>query len=387
MTTTPVAFAAALLASFAAPSVRAADDVPPEAVVATLPFLAAEEPNRIVVDLARDGSTPFRLMLDTGASHSALTPLAARAAGVTVRALKQTPYRRKTRVGRDLQFHVDTSSSDTGSRTGWEWGLLGANFLEAYVVELDFTMRTVRLLDPKRFAVPEAPPEGEQATIPFRGSNRPVIEIAIGDRRVPLTIDTGAPDGVILSGRAARRAGIDVDALAPFGTADTVMGPMELRFHEAPELTIGGMRFEHVPIVVAPKGWYGMVGESDDSIVGYDLLSRFLVRIDYPRRRVWLRRESERTTYQGVDYALTREAGAFLWTGKDGFGVLAVLPGTPAAQIGLRPGDVVPRRAQAKTPEAVLLAIRDGRPVTVARDEDGVLADVELRPAEAAAAH
>jgi hypothetical protein len=47
------------------------------------------------------------LLLDTGASFSVFTPLAARAAGVSVRRDKSSPYRRATRLGRDLQFYVD----------------------------------------------------------------------------------------------------------------------------------------------------------------------------------------------------------------------------------------------------------------------------------------
>ena len=41
---------------------------------------------------------------------------------------------------------------------------------------------------------------------------------------------------------------------------------------------------------VAPQGFYNQ-GFPGDSLIGYDLLAQFLVRIDYPRRRLWLRRE------------------------------------------------------------------------------------------------
>lgn len=61
-------------------------------------------------------------MLDTGATFSVFTPLFVRSLGVTVRRTKSTPYRRATKLGRDLQFFVDTESSDTGSRTNWEYG-------------------------------------------------------------------------------------------------------------------------------------------------------------------------------------------------------------------------------------------------------------------------
>ncbi len=172
-----IAFSLASLAS-------AGSEVPPDAVVAELPFLAVEEANRIYVDLAPEGSDPFRLMLGTGASFSRLTPLAARAAGVSVRATKDTPYRRATRLGRDVQFHIDTSSSDTGSKTGWEYGFLGVNFLENYVVELDFTKRTVRFLDPDRYAIPEKAESVDEVVLPMKLSSRqPILEVRIDGHR------------------------------------------------------------------------------------------------------------------------------------------------------------------------------------------------------------
>lgn len=369
-----------------APAAIAAGDVPEEAVVATLPFLEVAEPNRIYVDLAPDGSAPLQLMLDTGASDSVFTPLAARRAGVSVRRTKSSAYRRETLTGRDLQFWVDTSSSDTGSRTGWEYGLLGGGFLSQYVVELGFTARNVRLLDPKQFSVPASAPGPEHHVGVIGTSTRPVLDVEIDGHPLRVLVDTGWPNPVVLSGKAARAAGIDVDALPEFGTALTTRGPMPLRFFEASELKIGPFVFRNVPVQVAPKGWYGMAGETDDSVIGYDLLSCFLVRIDYPRKRIWLRRDSDTVTYLGVDYALTRQVGAFLapWPGL--YRVDAVFPDTPAARLGLRTGDLVEKRAGAKTPEGVLRSIGADEPIEVMRDADGKRERVRLEPARPAAA-
>jgi predicted aspartyl protease len=70
------------------------------------------------------------MFLDTGASKSVLTPRVARQLGVSVRRTKNTPYRRATRLGRDLSFYIDTRRTDTASRTGWEYGFLGGEFLD-----------------------------------------------------------------------------------------------------------------------------------------------------------------------------------------------------------------------------------------------------------------
>ena len=382
------ALAAVLLALAAAPA--RADDVPPEAVVAAIPFGKSPERNRIVLDLAPDGAKPFPMMLDTGASFSVLTPLAARALGVSIRRLKRDPYRRKTRLGRDLEFYVDTRSSDTGSKTGWEYGLLGGNLLVDYVVEIDFTMRTVRFLDPRRFAVPETVAGPEEAIVPIAViGTRPALEVAIEGRPLSLLLDTGADLGLILSGAAARKLGVDPEALPDIGAAGTVFGPMQLRFHEVRTLAIGGLELGPVPAFVAPRGWYNQVGPND-SVLGYDVLSCFLVRIDYPRKRLWLRRESSDVPLHGVDYGAMSAVGAVVTEDPLGeIGVAVVRPGGIAARRGLRRGDQIlrdgPGGRRLSLPE-VLDALREDTRVRVVRDENGAPVEHLLEPAGVAPA-
>jgi predicted aspartyl protease len=362
------------------PAARAAPDVAEDAVVAAIPFADVDAPNRIYVDLSPEGSPPLPWLLDTGATGSVMTPLAARRLGVSVRAIKDTPYRRETRIGRDVQFWVDTISSDTGSKTGWEYALLGGNFLREYVVELDFTARRVRFLDPKRYGLREVGAASEQEVLVLRDSPRPIAEIAIDGKPLSVMFDTGSPWPLILSGAAAKKVGIDIDSLEPFLEGGTTVGPMALRLLPSAEVSFGALRFANVPILVAPKGWYGILGESNDSAVGYDLISRFLVRIDYRGRRMLLRRESDQVVMMGVDYGLVRETGAFLAPYRGGVVVAYVLPGSPAERLGLRAGDRVDRDSKHRSPEHVLRKIKEGGSVLVVRDDDGILADVLLEP-------
>lgn len=376
--------AIALVVAFASFTTGAGADseVPAGAVLAELPFLAIDEPNRVYLDLGREGGEPFRVMLATGASFSEFTPLAARAAGIPVRSLKSTTYRHATRLGRDVQFYVDTESSDTGSKTGWEYGQLGANFLEEYVVEIDFAERRVRFLDPKQYAVPEAPLDATEAIVPIElTSGRPVLEIRVDGRPIEVMIDTGCSLSAVLSGSAAKAVGIDTAALADFGELHTAVGRTSARFYEAREVEIGGTRFASVPVVVAPNGWFNQ-GTTTNSALCYDLISRFRVRIDYPRKRISLKQQSEQVTYQGVDYASTRETGAFLWAVKPGYYVSRVIPDTAASRLGIQAGDTLLREsagdAQRRTLEEILAAIRDGKPVRVARQMNDVWIDIDL---------
>ena len=362
----------------------AAEDVPPEAVVGRVAFLDVDEPNRVVLDFAPEGAEPLRLWLDTGATHAVMTPLAARAAGVSVRALKDTPYRRKTRLGPDLQFYVDTLSSDTGSRTGWEYGLVGGDFLKQFVVEIDFTARAVRFLDPRRYSLVEAAPKEGEAVLALRDSPRPILNIEIAGHELPVMADTGMPWPLQLSGKAAKAIGVDVDALPAWGEIHSTRGTVQTRLYVAPDVSIGGFHFANVPVIVAPNGLYNIGGETSDSILGYDLLAQFLVRIDYQNRRMFLRRTGDRVCFWGVDYALEHETGAFLEPWPHGSRVLVVMPDSPAARRGLRAGDFVTRDDPADTPESMLRAIASGKRLNLKRTVDGVTTDVALEEDAAA---
>jgi predicted aspartyl protease len=272
-------------------------------LLAELPFLDHPEPRRIVVDLAPEGAArPLRFMLDTGASHAIATPLAARELGIQVRRHKRDPYRRKTRLGRDVQIYVDVSSSDTGSRTGHEYALLGGDFLADYVLDLDFAARRMRLLDPERYEVPaQATGPGEWVSGLSLNMNRPVVELGLNGVPTRLLIDTGAPVPMVLSGEVAKKASVP-----PSGAGSieflTVLGPTPSEIRMVDELRVGPFAFTGVATMVNPRGWYNM-GAQGDSVVGYELLAMFRVRIDYPRRRLWLElRPDARWTFMGHEY-------------------------------------------------------------------------------------
>jgi predicted aspartyl protease len=357
-----------------------AQDVPSEAVLADLPFLDFPEPNRVIVDLAPEGSAkPLRLMLDTGASHSVLTPLAARELGVQVRRTKQDPYRRPTRLGRDLLFYVDAQVTDTGSKTGWEYGLLGGNFLADYVVEIDFPARRVRLLDPKRYAVPAATSAPGEAVVPLRVvGQRPGVELSLNSRKFVVMLDTGAPWTAVISGELARRAEISSERIAGF-EAGTAYGPMQVELADVAQLAIGPFEFSNLPLLVAPKGWYN-AGFAGDSVVGYDVLSQFVLRLDYANQRMWMRRDpAAKLTLFGADLAVFRESGLLLIPKQDRFFAYLVRPDSAGARRGLRSGDWIEGMVSA---EAIAKTLREGEELTVIRISDGVGVDSVLEAVE-----
>lgn len=279
-------------------------DPPENAVLAVLPFLDFHEDNRIYIDLAPENSSRrMKMILDTGATFSVVTPRAAREMGVRVRRTKNDPYRRKTSLGRDLLFYIDTKSSDQGSKTGWEYALIGGNFLKDYVLELDFENRRVRLLDPDEYEVPETVSAPDAAVIPLEiVSNRPTLFMEVNGHRSKFLFDTGAPLGTSISGAIASRSRVESKAYPGYRAAG-VWGEVAAELGVADGVQVGPFRFGPVPIQVHPNGFFNF-GVADQGIVGYDVMARFLVRIDYPRERLLLvRRPDWKVTWYAREWS------------------------------------------------------------------------------------
>jgi len=275
------------LLALAAAGAAAGQEPPPEAVLADLPFLEAA-PNQIKVDLAPEGSRALPLLLDTGALQSFATAGGARDIGIMLRRNKQGAYRRETRLGRALDLHVDTRRGDTGQARGGDYALAGAPFLARYVLEIDFPRQRVRFLDPGRYQVPESDPGA--VVLPLRpGTPQPIVEIEVGSVRLPAVLATGAPGTLILPGgwAAEPAAGVAIDA-EQTAKLELPPGTAPMQAARAARIRFAGFEERDVPLLVAPQGAWGQ-GPRSEALLGVDFLKRFVLRIDYPRRRLWIR--------------------------------------------------------------------------------------------------
>ena len=187
-------------------------------VLAELPFLdplvheGPLYPGHIRIDLSPRPRRPFPMLLDTGTAETLMTPLYARALGISLRSRAGSDsYRRSTILGRDLQLRVDVRAAGTGSRSGFEYGLLGTNFLRAYVIEVDYQKQRVRFLDPELWSVSEQTARPGEWILPMGFSEgRPTLEIDLGSGSAHFLMDTGAGDELTISSETAQRLGIEM---------------------------------------------------------------------------------------------------------------------------------------------------------------------------------
>jgi hypothetical protein len=95
--------------------------------------------------------------------------------------------------------------------------------------------------------------------------------------------------------------------------------------------------------------------------------------IDYPHKRIWLRREDEEPlAWLGQPWVAVRRVGVLAWVGDQGIRIEGVLPDSPAEKLGMRAGREIEFHGDtphAKALEETLAAIERGDRVTVVREE------------------
>jgi hypothetical protein len=170
-----------------------------------------------------------------------------------------------------------------------------------------------------------------------------------------LVLDTGSPV-TFISTRAAKRLGISSGASQAGGMMGFGMGMNP--FASAKSMAVGKAEVKDLSIMVLDHPVIEMIGTVEgpiDGIVGFTFFSRFRTTIDYSKRLATLSpaayepRDIIKTVMgilMGKDGARRIVAPAGLWgftvdDGTEGPVVRSVFDGGPAAEAGLRPGDVI----------------------------------------------
>jgi len=263
-------------------------------------------------------------------------------------------------------------------------GILGYETLSQFVVEFDYATPALRLHDPDSF---QAPPGA--AVIPFTLiDTKPFVEVTVelpDGRSAPakMIVDTGSRAALTVSSPfvekhgAVQAVGKTLDAPLGFGVGgrtDQLLGRIKA-------LRLGELRIES-PVTALSRGSKGAEADPDvEGIIGGDLLRRFTAYFDYKRSRMLLVKNAAFSTPFEYDMS-----GMLLQSADAQFKrvvVAEVIPGSPAAQAGVKAGDEVQLVDGAPVDRAPVEALRarlraPGVKVTLRLLRGGKTVDVEL---------
>ena len=325
----------------------------------------------VIVQVSIDGRPAEDFLLDTGASLSVLDTDYAYGLGyhaegqASAQGIAASASMRFLQLGsialatggspaatlRD--FRVALLPWGEGSKvTMWRKmaGILGADFLSRFVVEIDYDARTLTLHDPKTFRY-----DGNGTAIPFElHGGIPIVEMTVDDDCTgKFMVDVGNSFQFMLHGSLVRpcrligkkrRREVDV-------RGGGVGGGFTAKMCRLDSVRIGPYSWTE-PVAVLTLANRGGIGSEDvHGNIGNTVLERFKCTFDYANRRLWLEpgrryRERERVSRFG---AMLARFGDHVVAGN-------VLSGSAAHEAGLRWYDQI-------------VAI-DGKPIERWRRED-----------------
>ena len=314
--------------------------------------------HHIVLDASVDGRSGLSFMLDTGNKFAVIDLARAREMGVTLGAAVKA----QGTSGSVEAYGVTRGSMSLDGLAGFAQplrlalplrhlaprlgghldGLIGSDFIEAFVVEIDYVGRTLTLHDRDDFRYTGP---GRAVPLRFAAGGHPLIAGTIQAQGaepidVVMMLDLGSGSAIELNApfvAAARliEASRTVTAQGVAGAAGESRG----RIGRLATLTVGPYRFDR-PLAFLSQDQAGTNRTSNiDGRIGNRIAERFRVFLDYRRKQIIL--EPNDRFRQPLDQATSglviTAGGADFKT----FEIAGVLEGSPGAAAGFRQGDVL----------------------------------------------
>jgi serine protease Do len=307
--------------------------------------------NRLWIDVSISGRGPWPFVIDTGAFVNLIRDDLARELRLrTVGPLNMGGIGGRTTGALYRALDARFGSLDVGpvafAGHGPEvrihpdaMGALSASLLTFADADLDFEAMEWRRYPGGRTAPPgySQLPGGVRQARPGAGASPLFVEVMIDGRSFRLQVDTGSPVDLHLWGRATGRSGgwDDGRPFAPVRPSGIGGEGVRGRLKRAGEVRLGNLSFAR-PLVALEDPAAGD-RHGGDGLIGLPLIQRLNLSTDVRRGALWARpsglpRPPER-------YGLS---GLWLEDGPGGPIVVEASPLSPAADAGIRVGDVIP---------------------------------------------
>ncbi len=234
-----------------------------------------------------------------------------------------------------LNFHIndyDVLSSVYGEKID---GIIGYSFLSRYIVKLDFDSSQISVYNPGEMDYPRG---GTILRPAF--TTLPIQNLTFKDNKKQdfnFYFDTGAGLCLLLSEAYVKDSSILISKRKPFRThAEGMGGRLDMRLTVVKMVQIGNYKFRNVPTYLYDDEYnvisYPFVG----GLLGNDLLRRFNLTINYPKREIHLLPNSHFS--ESFDYAYT---GLAIYYVNGSILVEDVIPGSPADKAGIKRDDLI----------------------------------------------
>jgi Aspartyl protease/PDZ domain len=290
----------------------------------------------------------LRFLLDTGADHSVVTPATAQTLGLALSdervpgsggggPIDPVPWTvldelwlGPARLRNELAFVIPVPPEFVYD------GVLGAGFFGAFVARLDPAAGRLRLTLPERHN-----PSSDGHTLPLRlaGGGKMLVQAEAAGVQGWFSVDTGAIGNTLTFftptvERYALRS--TLQPLVRMARGVSVSGVEYADIARASELAIGPWRLQRpvLDLAVARAGLFGSDGWQGN--IGNAVWRRFVMTLNLGRG--WL---SLQANDQLLAPFVAPQSGLAARPAAEGFSVIDVVPGGPAAQAGVQPGDTL----------------------------------------------
>jgi hypothetical protein len=315
--------------------------------------------NKIYLTVKIDGSEPRPFILDSGCPVTAIEMTVARAlklplanernitgAGEGSAEFATTEIKSLTFPGLDLfpkavwALGVNKPVSPfEGRRID---GLIGVDFLERFIVRIDYPNRKIDVLSADE---PAPVAGGIVIQLEKNGGHyttKATLRLKNGESyEGTFIVDVGVRAPLIAATPFVNRNHlIDATKAGPMQSFGGGIGG-ETRGHPAriEALAIGELRVSKPFIALSQEKKSFLAGDDVQGLIGAEIFRRYVLTMDLPHHRMILAETPESKAPYEFDMS-----GMFLTAGGDGFhkfNVLSVVEGGPAATAGIQPGDII----------------------------------------------
>jgi hypothetical protein len=234
-----------------------------------------------------------------------------------------------------LNFHVnnyEVLSSVYGEKVD---GIIGYSFFSRYIVAINFDSSYIEVYSPGKISYPRG---GTVLRPAF--TSLPIQWVDIKDQKklgYNFYFDTGAGLCFLLSEQFAKDSSILLSRRKPVVTqAQGMGGKLQMRLTVIKEVKIGPYRFRQVPVYLYDDIYNVTSYPFTGGLIGNDLLRRFNMTFNYPKREIHLLPNSHFN--EAFDYAFTG-LGIYFVDGK--IMVEDVIENSPAAKAKFMIGDEI----------------------------------------------